>query len=491
MSKFALIKTRDIQKLRGLAEKRAFSLNDKQSDPTGDYVLYWTQMTQRTQFNFALQYAIRQANRFQVPLVVYHGLNEDYPYASLRIHTFILQGVKELYARFKKMGIHYGFYLAHGKKQPALLNLIKKAVCVVSDDYPSFVTPVFNKNVAAASPVAYTVVDSSTTIPFRYFHKQEWSAATIRTKIHKVLPEVLEEVFYEELRHTGKFTYPSYFLPPDFSVEQELARLKIDTTVSAVSFCGGEDAAQKTLHHFIANDLDTYNHTKNDPSLQRTSHLSAYLHFGMISPIDIVLQILKSRKLGVDSFLKSIITPDAVHTFLEELIVRRDLAYNFCHTNPHHASLRGVPSWGKKTLQEHGKDARPYLYTREVLEQGKTHDPYWNAAQLEMVYSGKMHGYMRMYWCKKILEWTKNPKEAFSLAVYFNDKYALDGRDPNGYAGIAWALGGLHDRPWFTKPIFGKVRTMQSTGLERKFPMQRYLAYVQNLITSGINSKKP
>src|SRR3989338_355313 len=179
-------KTKDIQRLRGLGQKRIFLLNSKQDDPTGDYVLYWMQMTQRTTFNFALQFAIEQANRYKVPLVVYHALDEDYPYASDRTYTFILQGVKELYQRFKKMGINYGFYLVHGKKKPALSNLMKKAVCVVSDDYPTFVTKHFNDHAAASCPVHYIVVDSCTVVSMRFFEKQEWSAASIRPKIKKV-----------------------------------------------------------------------------------------------------------------------------------------------------------------------------------------------------------------------------------------------------------------------------------------------------------------
>jgi len=483
-------KTRDIQKLRGLAEKRIVHLNKKSDDPTGDYVLYWMQMTQRTRFNFALQFAIEQANKYHVPLVVYHGLNEDYSYASDRIHTFILQGVKELYQTFKKMGINYGFYLANGKKKPALHDLMKKAVCVVSDDFPSFVTPYFNKKVAEQCPVSYTVVDSCTVVPMRYFPKQEWSAATIRSKIRKVLVEALEDVVYSPLHKRTSFTYPSYFLAPDFDIAKEVARLQIDHTVKPTASIGGETVAQRQLDYFINHDLDTYDATRNDPTLERTSHLSAYLHFGMISPIDVALQVLKHKRLPVDRFLKSLITPDAVSVFLEHLIIRRDLAYNFCYRNKQHASFKGIPSWAKKTLKEHQQDTRPYLYTREQLEQGLTHDALWNTAQLEMVYSGRMHGYLRMYWCKKLLEWTKKPADAFAIAVYLNDKYQLDGRDPNGYTGIAWSVGGLHDRPWFAKPIYGTVRSFSSNAIYTKFRVDRYTQHVWDTVIGPHLDKK-
>jgi len=486
------LKTRDIQRLRGLAEKRIFSLNTQLEDSTGSYVLYWMQMTQRIKYNFALQYAMEQANKHRVPLVVYHALNEDYPYASDRIHTFILQGVKELYHSFQHLGINYGFYLVHGKKKPALNQLMKKAVCIVSDDYPTFVTKSFNERVAASCPVHYVVVDSCTVVPMRFFTKQEWSAASIRPQIKKVLAEALEEVVHPILLKKTSLEYPDYFLPPDFSVEREVADLSIDHAIKPVSTVGGETAAQEQLAHFIKHDLDTYDHTKNDPSVRRTSKLSAYLHFGMISPIDVALQVLRAKKLSPDSFLRSLITPDAVTAFLEELIVRRDLAYNYAHFNKNHTVFKGVPSWGKKTLREHLKDTRPFCYTYEQLAQGLTHDPLWNTAQLEMVYGGHMHGYMRMYWCKKLLEWTKKPEEAFAIAVRLNDTYQLDGRDPNGYTGIAWSLGGLHDRPWFTKPIYGNIRMFSATSLYKKFDVQKYISYVRDtVIGPKVASTKP
>ncbi len=482
MASLPFWKTKDIQRLRGLAEKRIFHLNTTPEDSTGDYVLYWMQMTQRTRFNFALHYALEQANRYNVPLVVYQELQEDYPYASDRMHTFILQGVKDLYTSFKNLGINYGFYLAHGQQQPALHHLMKKAVCVVSDDYPSFVTPHANKAAAEQCPVKYTLVDSCTVVPLRYFPKQEWSAATIRSKIRKVLAEALEEVVYSPLHNTASFTYPAYFLPPDFNVSKEVARLHINHTIQPAPFIGGESAAQQQLARFLHHDLDTYDATRNDPTLERTSKLSAYLHFGMISPVDITLQVLSHKKLSVDRFLKSLITPDAVTDFLEQLIVKRDLAYNFCFHNHHHTSFRCIPRWAKQTLKEHQQDKRAYRYTREQLEQGLTHDALWNTAQLEMVYSGRMHGYLRMYWCKKILEWTKKPADAFEIAVYLNDKYQLDGCDPNGYTGIAWSLGGLHDRPWFTKPIYGTVRSFSSKAIYTKFRVDRYIQHVQDTI---------
>ena len=218
------------------------------------------------------------------------------------------------------------------------------------------------------------------------------------------------------------------------------------------------------LETFIQKKLNRYNDQRNDPNEDGQSDLSPYLHFGQISAQYIALRVEKSSAPENDKV-----------AFLEELIVRRELADNYCYYNPHYDSYEGFPDWAKQTLEEHTNDKREYLYSNEELENGKTHDEIWNTAQKEMVQKGKMHGYMRMYWAKKILEWTKTPKEAMEIAVYLNDKYELDGRDPNGYVGCAWSIGGVHDRAWFERPIFGKIRYMNANGLKRKFDVEQYL----------------
>jgi deoxyribodipyrimidine photo-lyase len=243
--------------------------------------------------------------------------------------------------------------------------------------------------------------------------------------------------------------------------DQVISEMDIDRSVSPVeSFRGGMAAAKKRLVEFIDGKMDRYDSLKNDPGEDVLSNLSPYLHFGQISPLYITLEVLKHPGPGSDAFL-------------EELIVRRELSMNFTNYNRNYESFAGLPDWAKRTLTEHAHDPREYLYSLEELEEARTHDPYWNAAQTETVTTGKMHGYMRMYWGKKILEWTASPEEAFSRALYLNNKYELDGRDPNGFAGVAWCFG-KHDRSWARRPVFGNVRYMNAEGLKRKFNIEKY-----------------
>jgi deoxyribodipyrimidine photo-lyase len=248
-----------------------------------------------------------------------------------------------------------------------------------------------------------------------------------------------------------------------------VAHLDTDHTVTrAASFTGGTGEAKRRLQQFISSKLDQYDKLRNDPTQDFLSGLSPYLHFGQISPLYIALQVAAAESAGKDSYL-------------EELIVRRELSVNFVHYGGRYQTLAGLPEWCQKTLAEHERDPREYIYGLKEFEAGATHDPYWNAAQKEMVVKGKMHGYMRMYWGKKILEWTDSPQQALRIALYLNNKYELDGRDPNGYAGVAWCLG-KHDRPWGERPVFGKIRYMNANGLRRKFDADEYVRRVEALI---------
>jgi deoxyribodipyrimidine photo-lyase len=254
--------------------------------------------------------------------------------------------------------------------------------------------------------------------------------------------------------------------------ETVLAALACDRSVLPVKkFIGGTDEAERRLHLFLQERLAQYDQRRNHPEVPGTSELSAYLHFGQISPVTVALAV------------RGALAPAAARdAYLEELIVRRELAINFVARNPNYDRLQGCPDWGRATLAAHEDDPRPYLYTERQLENAATHDPLWNAAQTEMVTTGRMHGYLRMYWAKKILEWTKTPARAFAIAVRLNDRYLLDGRDPNGYAGIAWAIGGKHDRPWGPRrPVFGTIRYMSAAGMAGKFDVKGYLEWVSSL----------
>ena len=284
--------------------------------------------------------------------------------------------------------------------------------------------------------------------------KQEYGAYTLRPKIRRLLPE-----FLTPLPKLQKHSYSFRTWIPGNNWEQIFKTLKVDTTAPEVPWLKpGEAAAKKVLFNFLRSRLADYGRLRNDPNQDAQSHISPYLHFGQLSAQRIALEVLRSNA-----------PPAAEEAFLEELIVRRELADNYCFYNPDYDALEGFPDWAKGTLHDHRNNPRAYAYTLKELENAQTHDDLWNAAQKEMTIKGKMHGYLRMYWAKKILEWTETPEQALAFAIYLNDKYELDGRDPNGYAGIAWSVGGVHDRPWNEREIFGKIRYMSYRGMKAKF----------------------
>ncbi|HPS55087.1 MAG TPA: hypothetical protein PLP05_05785, partial [Sedimentisphaerales bacterium] len=296
--------------------------------------------------------------------------------------------------------------------------------------------------------------------------KENFSAGTLRPRINLKLADYAAELKHSKVKHQSLgMKFESFDIE---NIEAALAKLKIDRTVKPVeNLKAGTNQAKKLLKDFIKNKLNDYDVLRNDPCQNYTSNMSPYLHFGQISPLYIALEIAKSKCKGKDAYL-------------EELIVRRELSYNFVYYNSNYDNLNCLPCWAVNTLGFHRKDKREYVYSLEEFEQAKTRDPYWNAAQKEMVITGKMHGYMRMYWGKKILEWSKSPKDGFVIAVYLNDKYELDGRDANGYAGVAWCFG-KHDRAWSERKVFGKIRYMNAEGLKRKFDRDKYVEKINSL----------
>jgi deoxyribodipyrimidine photo-lyase len=299
-------------------------------------------------------------------------------------------------------------------------------------------------------------------IPARFIsQKTEFAAYTLRPKVHKLLDQFL--VPFPEFE---SFKQNLSISVDQFSTEDILKKVKVRRDVQPVTtFQPGNSSAMKALHSFIENKLDTYGDKRNDPNEGNVSDMSPWLHFGNISSQTIALQVKgqNSNKESIDSFL-------------EELIVRKELADNYCLYTLDYDNFNGFHNWAQTSLNAHRSDHREYMYTQKQFELAETHDSLWNAAQLEMVNTGKMHGYMRMYWAKKILEWTPSPEEAQSIAIYLNDTYELDGRDANGYTGIAWSIGGVHDRAWFERPIFGKIRYMNANGCKSKFDVKRYIA---------------
>ncbi len=438
-------------------------LNSEKLSDNG-YVLYWMQSSVRTDFNHALEYAIRTANRLNRPLIAFFGVSSSYPEANLRHLHFMIQGLKEVKRNLDDKRIH--LIVKKTSMTEGVLELSKEAALVVTDRGYLEHLVAWRGELSRKLKCPFIQVESDVVVPVESASvKEEYAARTIRPKLKKQLETYLRPFESSEVERE----YRKEVISSDISnIEKFLSDLKIDRSVKPViHFEGGPSIAKARLIRFLEEKLDEYHEKRNEPSENFQSNLSPYLHFGQISPLEIALEVKKSESPGGDSFL-------------EELIVRRELAINYVTFNPQYGSFSGLPNWAKKTLIEHRDDPREVKYSLKELEEAETHDPYWNAAQQEMMKTGKMHGYMRMYWGKKILEWTQNPQEGFTFALYLNNKYELDGRDPNSYAGVAWCFG-KHDRPWKERQIFGKTRYMNSKGLERKFNMEKYVKKINRL----------
>lgn len=438
----------------------------------GTCVIYWMQRAQRGFDNPALDLAIEAGNRLGLPVVVFFGLHPRYPNANLRHYAFLVAGLSETRERVLQRGAYFLFrpYPEHN-----LIDLCQtlRPALVVGDENPLRQPAAWRVSAAQRLDAPFVTVDADVIVPTEHFTKEEYAARTIRPKIHRLLPVYLKPLSNPVAVRSweGMATRLDQLNRP-IDAEQLLRDLPLDRSVSAAPMArGGSAAALNRLAAFIGSGLATYDTDRNQPHLPGTSELSAYLHFGQISPLTIALAVQGAS------------APEAARTaYLEELIVRRELAINFVKHNPNYDRLEGCHSWAVETLTRHAGDERPRLYSAEQLELAQTDDHLWNAAQLEMVVSGRMHGYLRMYWAKKILEWTPDPAEAFRIAVWLNDKYQLDGRDPNGYTGISWAIGGKHDRPWGPeRKVFGLIRYMVYSGCARKFNVPAYIDRVARM----------
>jgi deoxyribodipyrimidine photo-lyase len=448
--------------------ERIQKLNDREVRK-GQFLLYWMQASQRAEGNHALEFAVREANQQNLPVAVVFVLTDKFPEANLRHYTFMLQGLQELQAGLEKRGIL--FVVRKGDPPEEVVKMSQKASLVVADRGVLRIQEKWRQAAAERAPVSVVQVESDVIVPGQTVStKEEYAAATIRPKIKRLLSRFLVPLAATPVkRKPGKLSLPGLDLKG--SLSRILSSFAVDRSVPPVdAFRGGTSEARRRLRAFLEKKLEKYPDLRNDPSLDYSSHMSPYLHFGQISPLEIALKVKAASKISAR----------AREAYLEELIVRRELGMNFVRYNRHYDSYEAIPDWAKKTLEDHRRDKREFLYSPEEWEQARTHDPYWNAAQMEMVLTGKMHNYMRMYWGKKILEWSKSPEEAFRIALYLNNKYELDGRDPNGFAGVAWCFG-KHDRPWPEREVFGKVRYMNAAGLRRKFRIEDYVRKVEDL----------
>ena len=426
-------------------------LNRKPTDRKGSYVLYWMQASQRSHWNHALDFAICQANQLELPLITFFGLTDRFPGANLRHYRFMLEGLAEVETSLENMGIR--FILEKISPEFGVVEMSKEAAIVVTDRGYLNIQRFWRQWAAEHCHCRMVQVESDAIVPIEIASdKEEYSAATLRRKIKAKLDDFMFPADNLEVKHSSLSMDLPQPPPPQLDTDRSIP--------PSTTFKGGTSEALARLRHFLDTHIHHYHELRNDPNRDCVSHLSPYLHFGHISPLYIALETKKRRSPGEEAFL-------------EELIVRRELGMNFVFYNRDYESFAGLPEWAQKTLKRHQNDPRAAIYSPQQLEKADTHDPYWNAAQLEMVHTGKMHGYMRMYWGKKILEWVKTPELAFRYAIYLNNKYELDGRDPNSYSGVAWCFG-KHDRPWSERPIFGTIRYMNDAGLRRKFDADGY-----------------
>jgi deoxyribodipyrimidine photo-lyase len=455
-------------------KRRVRNLNGMGIRPAGKYVLYWSQMNRRVDSNHALAYAVDQANELGLPVLVYEGLTCTYPFANDRLHTFILEGVEETGRRLRELGIGYVFYLRRCRADPddAFYRLAGDAAAVVTDDYPTFVNLRHNQSVPAKLGVRMDAVDSSCIVPMNCMEKREWAAYTIRPKIQRLLPEYLHPAPPLAVRNRYRAKHPPFHTPVTAAtVKQLVASAEIDHSVApSDTFRGGRRAAEEQLRRFVEERLRRYARGRNEPSARATSDLSPWLHFGRISSLEVALAVREyadAHKLIADEFL-------------EELIVRRELAFNFTRFTAGYDSLESLPEWARRTMAAHRHDRREAVYSRDQFERAATHDDLWNATQKELLLRGKIHGYYRMYWGKKIIEWSPDYESALATMIWLHDRYALDGRDPNTYTNILWCFG-LHDRPWFERPVFGTIRYLSRGGMDRKTNVRAYIEEMEAL----------
>lgn len=485
--------------VKRVPELRVRAANDRPVRPDGDHVLYWMISSRRARFNFGLQRAVERARELGRPLIVLEALRAGYPWASARLHRFAIDGMADNARRFAAAGVLYHPYVepAPGHGRGLLRALAERAAVVVTDDYPAFFLPRMVAAAARQLDVLLERVDSNGLLPLRAADRVFTTARSFRIFLQRNLrPHLAALPEPDPLRRAGLPALgalpeaitarwpaaPAALLEGDASA---LATLPIDHAVAPAPTHGGAGAGERALARFLDERLERYVAERDDPDAEVTSGLSPYLHWGHISAHEVLAALARREgrwapdRLGGESSGAREgfwgMSP-AAEAFLEQLVTWREIGFNMCALRPDHLQLASLPGWARDTLEEHARDPRPRLYAKEALEAARTHDPVWNAAQRELLREGRIHNYLRMLWGKKILEWSRTPEEALSIMIELNDRYALDGRDPNSYSGIFWVLG-RYDRAWGPeRPIFGTVRYMSSESAKRKLRMKEYLA---------------
>ena len=473
---------------------RITALNGAPVRPGGDYVLYWMIAARRSWWNFGLQRAVEHARALGKPLLAFEALRADHRWASARFHQFVIDGMRDNAARFQAAGVRYYPYLERsaGEARGLLAALAAQAAVVVTDDFPCFFLPHMVSAAGRALPVALESVDSNGLLPLRATETVFPTAYAFRRLLHKELPRHLaDRPAADPLATLPRLPQP----PIGGDVPQkwphalawldgggQLQDLPINQRVSLVQVRGGSSAARTRLADFLAVDLPQHATSGNHPDRDISSRLSPYLHWGHLS-VHEVFDALMTREgwlgdlpvkgdgakagwWGVSA---------AAERFLDELVTWRELGYNLSSKQDDYDAFDSLPGWARRTLAAHGGDEREFLYTFDDFERAHTHDALWNAAQRQLLSEGRIHGYLRMLWGKKILEWSATPQEALATLIELNNKYALDGRNPNSYSGIFWVLG-RYDRPWPERPVLGAIRYMSSANTARKMRVKEYLS---------------
>jgi deoxyribodipyrimidine photo-lyase len=458
------------------SDTRVTVRRDGAPDPAGKCVVYWMQRAQRGVDNHAVDLAVKIANLLGLPLVVYFAGISNFPHANLRHYVFLNQGLPDVEADLAERNISFVMRRAPYESHKQLLEDVHAAF-LIGDENPMRVPESWRRQIASRIRIPFWTVDTDVVVPSKLMEKAQYGAYTIRPRLYRLLPEYLHP--YENLHAEHAWKRPRGFYAD--SVQEDMTRdwKDLDRSVAPVeAWKGGTHAALKRLSLFTGRLLKDYDAQRNHPETDGTSCMSPYLHYGHVGPITVALAV----EAAVKANPKLRATRDS---YFNELIAWRELAINFVRYTPNYDSPECAESWAKTTIAEHARDEREHLYTLKQLESAETFDDLWNAGQIQMVRHGWMHNYLRMYWAKKVLEWTPDVATAMKYAIYLNDKYFLDGRDPNGYAGIAWAILGKFDRAWGERPIFGKVRYMSGASTGKKFDSRKYIQQMGLLPEQG------
>jgi deoxyribodipyrimidine photo-lyase len=451
--------------LTHLLQDRVASLNDKPVLEQNDFVLLWLHGQRRIVGNLAFAHAQRLANELKKPLVVYEGLRNDYPYASERFHRFVLEGVSSNASDCEKHGVAYAFFLqTPGSPRGTLHALAARAAVVVLDYLPHFIHPEQSKALASRAQCRVEAVDAAGVAPLKMFPKAEIAARTLRPKLMRALPDLLQPIprVPAKLEELKRFDWG--FTPFAGTPDEGVALARVSREVKAAEGAeGGRAAGLRRLTQFVRKGLHGYAEGRNEPAANATSGLSPYLHFGHLGAAEIALAAQGSDAPRED-----------VDAFIEELLVRRELSYNFVARTPKHGSLEPIPPWARETLQKHAKDKRPALPSDAELEEARSPDPLWNAMQNQLLREGRIHGWLRMLWGKSLILWSRDASAAYRRMSTLNDKYALDGRDAVSATNFLWCFG-IHDRPFPERPIFGTVRSMSLSLAPKKHDLVEYL----------------